>query len=950
MASRLLSSIAVVAFCATTARAADVDYVRDVKPLLKQHCYTCHGALKQESKLRLDTGGLIRKGGETGPAVVVGKPLTESPIIRRITATDPAVRMPHEGKPLTEQQIAIIKAWIEQGTTSPADEKPEVDPKHHWSFQPVTRPAVPQVKNTAWVRNPIDAFVAADQEKHGLTPLPAADKATLLRRVTIDLTGLPPTPDELHAFLNDHSSDAYEKVVDRLLASPQYGERWGRHWMDVWRYSDWYGRRAVPDVMNSYPMIWRWRDWIVRSLNEDKGYDRMVVEMLAADEVAPADDANVVATGFLARNFYKWNYNTWMRDDVEHTGKAFLGLTLNCCHCHDHKYDPITKEEYFKFRAFFEPLEMRHDRVAGEPDPGPFKKYVYAESYGPITSGKIRVFDEKLDAETFMYNKGDERQRVEGKPPIPPGVPAALGGEKLDIKPVDLPVEAWYPGFKPWVQQEELSKLNAGIAAAEVPYAERKKKLEVAEPALEALQKDAASAVSDPDGFRDSTKPAAQLAAATNYRAAQLSFRIGEVNLRYAWALLRSLEARIAADKARFGGPSPSVSAPELARAASRAEREAEHVKAEYYAAVAEEVLFGEARAPAKTPQAQQALAAARAKFIAAEATEAQARAALAADSDKYSPIGPVYPRQSTGRRTALAKWIASPKNPLTARVAANHTWLRHFGVAIVPSTFDFGRNGKPPTNQELLDWLACELMDHGWSMKHLHKLLVTSNTYRTASAVPARRQDATLAAAAEAAGRKLDPDNTYLWRFNAKRMEAEVVRDSALAVAGELDKTMGGPDIDLKLGQTVNRRSIYFTIHGEEKMKMLELFDAPEVTDCYKRTETVVPQQALAMSNSDLTVRAGRKLAAKLWESTCKATPNEGARDAAFITGAFEQILSRAPSDDESATCATFLARQSELVKTAVAANAPAKDPAARAREDLVHALLNHNDFVTVR
>ena len=184
--------------------------------------------------------------------------------------------------------------------------------------------------------------------------------------------------------------------------------------MDVWRYSDWYGRRAVPDVLNSYAQIWRWRDWIVRSLNDDKGYDRMVREMLAADELAPADDDDLVATGFLVRNFYRWNYNNWMQDNVEHTGKAFLGLTFNCCHCHDHKYDPITQEEYFRFRAVFEPLELRHDRVPGEPDPGPFPKYDYGTAYKPITSGMVRVFDEKLDAKTFFYTGGDERNVVDG--------------------------------------------------------------------------------------------------------------------------------------------------------------------------------------------------------------------------------------------------------------------------------------------------------------------------------------------------------------------------------------------------------------------------------------------------------------------------------------------------------------------------------------------------------
>ncbi len=250
-----------------------------------------------------------------------------------------------------------------------------------------------------------------------------ATKRELIRRVTLDLIGLPPTREETLMFLGDHSADAYERLVDRLLARPEYGERWGRHWMDVWRYSDWYGRRAVPDVMNSYPQIWRWRDWIVRSLNEDKGYDRMLMEMVAADELCPTDDANVVATGFIVRNWYKWNYETWMKDCVEHTGKAFLGLTLNCAHCHDHKFDPITQEDYFRFRAFFEPLELRHDRVRGEADPGPFKKYVYAESYGPIKSGAIRIFDEKLDAQTFMFSGGDARNRIEGKPPVDCGPP-----------------------------------------------------------------------------------------------------------------------------------------------------------------------------------------------------------------------------------------------------------------------------------------------------------------------------------------------------------------------------------------------------------------------------------------------------------------------------------------------------------------------------------------------
>ena len=284
-------------------------------------------------------------------------------------------------------------------------------------------------------RQPIDRFLAAKQRELGLTPVGEAPRNILLRRVYLDLIGLPPTRDELHAFLADERPDAYERVVDRLLASPQYGERWGRHWMDVWRYSDWYGRRSVPDVMNSYP-----HDLAVARLDRplaERGQGLRpdgAVEMLAADELWPDDQERCAATGFIVRNWFKWNYDTWMRDQVEHTGKAFLGLTFNCALCHDHKYDPITQEDYFRFRAFFEPLELRHDRVAGQADPGPFMKYVYAKSYGPIAHGMIRVFDEKLDApDVHVPRRRRAELKIEGKPAVPPGVPAMLGGERIAV-------------------------------------------------------------------------------------------------------------------------------------------------------------------------------------------------------------------------------------------------------------------------------------------------------------------------------------------------------------------------------------------------------------------------------------------------------------------------------------------------------------------------------------
>jgi hypothetical protein len=796
------------------------------------------------------------------------------------------------------------------------------------------------------VGNPIDAFLSAEYGKHGLHPSPPAARAALLRRVYLDLIGLPPTREELHAFLADASADAYEKVVDRLLDSPRYGERWARHWMDVWRYSDWYGRRSVPDVMNSYPQIWRWRDWIVRSLNQDKGYDRMIQEMLAADEIAPDDQANVVATGFLVRNWYKWNYNQWMRDNVEHTGKAFLGLTLNCCHCHDHKYDPITQKEYFQFRAFFEPLELRHDRWPGEPDPGPFKKYVYTESYGPIQSGMIRVFDEKLDAQTFMYSGGDERNRIPDRPPVSPAAPAFLGGDRLVIEPVMLPKTVVYPGLKPFVQEEERAKRRSELTAAEQELAAARAALEKAlpvarvawnllgfstapfAPGLSGSPYQLAACISE----REREMPRSMLAA----RRERLALAIADARLAAARAELASLEARITADEAKYGLVSGNPQ--ELSRAASRAEREAKLKSAHLGLAQGElAVAVAQALVPGDKGR-DAALQKAAGQFQNSQAAVRQAEAALTENSSAYTPLSPVYPTKSTGRRKALAAWIASQDNPLTARVAVNHLWSWHFGRPLVETTFDFGRSGKRPSHPELLDWLAVELMDNGWHMKHLHRLIVTSKAYRVSSSPQSTVNE------------KIDPDNRLLWHFPALRMEAEEVRDSLLEAAGELDPKIGGPEIPHEQGLASHRRSLYFAHHGESKMEFLELFDEANPSECYRRTTSVLPQQALALSNSELTLRQGRVLARKLWDQVEASASAE----AEFVQAAFEQVLGRPPIPAEREAASRFLSRQRALFRAtkleASGPEGPSTEPGRRARENLVIALFNHNDFVTVR
>lgn len=893
---------AVCLLVAQSAIADQIDYVRDVKPILKSRCYACHGPLKQRSGLRLDAGRLIQQGGDDGAAVVPGKP-DESPLVARISAQDASERMPPEGEPLTTAQIELLKQWIVQGAASPEDEQPEPDPREHWAFRPPQRPAVPAAAETEAGQNPIDAFLADSLARRGLTPSGAAPKHVLLRRVYLDLIGLPPTRDELLAFLADESPSAYEAIVDRLLDDPRHGERWGRHWMDVWRYSDWYGRRDVNDVRNSASQIWRWRDWIVRSINEDKGYDRMIREMLAADEIFPEDYEAGVATGYLIRNYYSLNPNDWMRSAVEHTGKAFLGLTFNCAHCHDHKYDPISHDDYFRMRAFFEPISIRQDRVAGEADPGIFQDYTYSGTRAVQRLGVVRIFDKTPDAPTWFYTGGDERNRVTQRGSIPPGVPAFLENTALTIEPVKLPPRAWYPGLREEIQQTVLADARTALARDETELAAAK-----------------TAATDAPADLPE------QLA-----RAGTLRLKAAEAKVAAARAELASVEARIAADRAKFGETS-SDEASGLTRDASRLEREATLKNAESEVLAGELAVLDAEAKPADDANRAKAIDAATNNRAAASAAVGKTRAALADEklAETYSAFSPMYPQESTGRRRALAEWIASRDNPLTARVAANHIWMRHFHTPLVASVYDFGRNGAQPTHPELLDWLAVEFMEAGWNMKHLHRLIVTSDAYRRASVVGEATQNVTV-----------DPENKLLWRMNVGRMESEVVRDSLLYCAGRLDRTMGGVELENDQALTTNRRSLYYSVHPEAggKSALGELFDAPNPLDCYRRTTSIVPQQALALTNSDLVHQMSAAIVSA-WDERAGETQADQ-----FVAAMFEQVLTRTPTEVEQRLCRDALEKQQQL-----SPNPGSAEAVVRARESLVRILLNHNDFVTIR
>jgi hypothetical protein len=895
-----------------------VDYARDVKPLLARHCQTCHGALRQESGLRLDSAARIRLGGDSGPAIVPGRS-GESLLIQAVTRAEN--RMPAEGEPLDAAQIALLTRWIDSGAAAPEEPAPP-DPRKHWAFQQPLRPELPRSGSSAGLTSPIDALLARAREERGLAANPPADRGVQLRRVYLDLVGLPPGRDELHAFLADETPEAYERVVDRLLASPQYGQRWARHWMDVWRYADWAGYGK--EVRDSQQHIWHWRDWIVESLNADRGYDQMIIDMLAGDELAPENAETLRATGYLARNWYRFNRNVWLDNTVEHTGKAFLGLTLNCARCHDHMYDPIAQQDYYRFRAFFEPYDVRIDRLPGEPN-------VEAD-------GIARVYDAHQDRPTYLFARGQESQPKEDEA-LAPGVPAALGGGKLAIEPVALPPAAYNTALKPFVRERLLAEARSAVEKATANLSALQAKLAESH---ERLAKIDVTQIADPgaaDRFA-AAKRAAE-AAVTDKPAAVIAL---EKQLASATAALASVETRIAADNARYASP-PAANAAERIAQAVAAANQAALCAAEVELLAAEQKVAGLPSADS----AEQKVKDERAKAEKVVADARQKLETVRAEAEKrtdYPPLDKIYPATSTGRRLALARWIAGRSNPLVARVAVNHMWMRHFGEPLVATVFDFGMNGKPPVHAELLDWLAVEFMDRGFSMKAMHRLIVTSQAYRMRST-----------SGADDSRRRVDPDNRYLWRANPRRMEAEAVRDSLLFVAGQLDLAAGGPDIEYAKGLVVPRRSLYFQHANDKQMTFLKLFDAASVNECYRRNESVVPQQALALANSPLALEQSRRLAGKLWQEASAAADGAGER---FVRSAFEQILCRGPSEEELAMSTQFLVTQAvrlagvrrltAFTGEEAAAVKPAEDAAMRAREDLVHVLVNHNDFVTIR
>jgi hypothetical protein len=833
-------------------------FEKKVRPLLADHCYECHSAKADKVKggLRLDTRADTLKGGAAGPVIVAGKP-DESLLLQVVkgVAKD-TKRMPPEkkGPPLNAEQIAVLEEWVRLGAPDPRSESDGEShvgkAAKHWAFQrPVASPP-PAVSDLAYpARNPIDSLIAVHLRAHGLKPAPAADRRSLLRRITFDLTGLPPTPAEMRDFLADASPLAYERAVDRLLASPRYGERWARHWLDVARYAD--SKGYVFEEERRYPYAYTYRDWVVKALNDDLPYDQFLIQQIAGDQIATPDNPQpYAAQGFLTlgRRFLN-NQNDVIDDRIDVVFRGTMALTVGCARCHDHKSDPIPSADYYSIYGVFASSREPDEKPLLGPNPnaklaGEFEaeKARRRTELADFQAAKTAEMAAQLRGKVGDYLLGwndtqglDEETRVKllRSRSLPPHLANKWNGRLAEAAKNPEPVFAAFLAFR---------ELGTSDFAAQAP----------------GLAKAVAG------GSAKGITLNARLASAF---ATNAPTSMADVTERYT-ALFKAADAEWQA----------AVAAAKTAKepAPTRLKDDAaEQLRRFLYADGSPTVVnWDEAYQAAPTPD-QQNFRALRRKVDELEATHPGAPLRAMALLDNDTPTEPVvFTRGNPGNRgpqvrrqflevvagkdrqpfsrgsgrLELARAIASRDNPLTARVLVNRVWAQHFGTPLVRTPSDFGVKSEPPTHPELLDHLAVWFMDHGWSLKELHRYLLLSATYQRASdpgADPAAQQ-------AFAEGEKQDPANAQYWRMNRKRHDFEALRDSLLAVSGRFDGMLGGQPVEMFEGTGSPRRSLYGFIDRQNLPGLLRVFDfaSPDSTSPM-RFQTTVPQQALFMLNS---------------------------------------------------------------------------------------------------
>jgi mono/diheme cytochrome c family protein len=838
-----------------------------IRPLLADRCYSCHSARAEKLKgnLKLDRRAGFLKGGDRGPSVVPGDP-DRSLLIQAVRWSDEDLRMPPKEK-LSPAQIADLEAWVRRGAPLPEEGGPAggIDPakaRRHWAFLPPGEHPLPALKRPDLVRTPVDAFLLARLEARGMTFSGPADPRALLRRATYDLTGLPPSPEEIDSFLADSSPEAYEKAVERLLGSPQYGERWGRHWLDVARYADTkgyvYADREEARFVHSYV----YRDWVVRSFNEDLPFDRFLMLQLAADQLAD-DRRDLAAMGFLTvgRRFIN-NIHDIIDDRIDTVGRGMMALTLACARCHDHKFDPVPTADYYSLYGVFHgsaegTVRLAESRAAA-PDGEAFEKELRKreEALRTLFEKKRAALLDRLRSQAPMYLAAVTQIEK---------LPTEEFYQLLDPNDVNPVVArqwhlailrargAFHPVFAAWhafqaIPEKELAarapawlrehgaRLNPLVARAfaERPPASMK---EVAERYgalfVEVHRKSKGSALEDPaeEALRLILAGADSPIALPPGAISEVEWFFEEgarVELGKAQRAIDQwiIDSKGAPPHAAILTDRPLQANPRIFRRGNPANK-------------GEEVLR---------------------RFL--------------------SLLGG-RPFEKGSGRLELAREIASPENPLTARVWVNRVWLHHFGQGLVRTPSDFGLRSDPPTHPELLDWMARRFVADGWSTKNLHRLIVLSAAYRQSSEdVPAFRAS--------------DPENRLLWRHPRRRLDWESTRDSFLAVSGELDRAIGGKPVPLTKAPFPRRRTLYGFIDRLNVPGVFRSFDFAGV-DAHspQRFETTVPQQALFLMNSDFVAERARAVAAR---PEVAGAPDPAAR----VRALYRLLLGRAPAEGE--------------------------------------------------
>ena len=846
LAAMLLASCGVTSF-ALAASDSSVQFARDVAPIFEQQCSQCHGEKQQLSELRVDSRDALLKGGIHGPAIIPGD-ASKSRLYRHVAGIEtPTMPM---GKTLAKEQIEFLKQWIDDGARWD-DAADSADKKTWWSFVPPQR-----VEPETMAASPIDGFLLDALQAKGLKAAPPADKRTLIRRAYLDLTGLMPPPEAVDKFVADDSLDAFAKLVDELLESPRYGERWGRHWLDVVRYADSSGYEMDYD----YPNAWRYRDYVIESFNDDKPYDRFVQEQLAGDEVDNPSHATLIATGmhrigprvlFREKDNPQYRYS-YLDDMIATTSRAFLGMTVDCARCHDHKFDPIEQMDYYRMMAVFYP-HVRYDFPLVGADE--VKRHEEA-------TAKVEARTEPLTDRIAAIEKPYKEK---------------LRAEKLATFPVDI--------------QE----------AVATPEAERTEGQKLLAAQVERL---------GVDGLKE-------------------AISAGDTKL------IATLEADIAEFEKELPEPLP----------VAMGIRDGDYRFApnglgdEVQPGKGHREDFGDATGtwlPAKnyTPPPAYFLPSGdwRGKGDRVEPGYIK----TVARGQEFVPAAPTDERISSGRRLALAKWITSEENPLTARVMVNRIWMHHFGHGLVTTASNFGRMGTLPSHPELLDWLALEFVKADWSIKSMHRLIMNSDGYKMVSAHD------------DKAAREIDPDNALLWHYPQHRLEGEAIRDVILQSAGKLNFQTGGPGFFPPIPQEVRdsflkgrwdmnepgpdvwRRSVY--VYGKRGLRypMFEVFDQPSMNVTNeRRTTTTVATQALTLLNNDFTLRHARHFAERVAEAATTADDQ--------VAAAYRIALSRQPTARELSVNKKFLEQQKKFHGGDTIA----------ALTDVCDVILNLNEFV---